>query len=191
MADIDTSFLDSSWTLSSEEFDSKQKKRQLRTQALSRQSLERKELLHAIDLLKLEVAQKNLRIENLQVENASRTEDLQERLSDANHQCQMLQARMQHVTKTSESEVGELRRRLSSLVVSLRDSEEKCQLAQENLAQLNESCTVPSVHLYNQLKHRSADRLSAKELLQVMRFACCQFDLSVPCRSSVPKGLDS
>jgi progesterone-induced-blocking factor 1 len=60
---------------------------------ITRQLLERKQLAHDVQLLKIELSQKTLLIDNLKVEHMQKIEDTDERLTDALHQKQLLQAR--------------------------------------------------------------------------------------------------
>ena len=58
---------------------------------VTKQLIERKQLLHDIQVLKIELSQRSLIIDNLKAEHLNKVDELEERLSDAIHQKQLLQ----------------------------------------------------------------------------------------------------
>lgn len=70
-----------------------QAKKQISGNKITRQLLQRKQLSHDVQMLKIELSQKHLLIENMKAEAMQREEELEERLSDAMHQKQLLQVR--------------------------------------------------------------------------------------------------
>ncbi|KAK2824439.1 hypothetical protein Q5P01_021614 [Channa striata] len=74
------------------------------SQKVTRQLIERKELLHSVQLLKIELSQKNLVIDNLKADHMSKIEELEERLTDALHQKQVLTLRLDSQLKIEQEE---------------------------------------------------------------------------------------
>lgn len=68
----------------------------------TRLELERRQLLHTIQLLKLELSQKQLVMDSLKTEQASRVEELQEQLSDADCEKKLLEHRLRALTQVHE-----------------------------------------------------------------------------------------
>ncbi|EDV25416.1 uncharacterized protein TRIADDRAFT_23663 [Trichoplax adhaerens] len=62
---------------------------------ISKQRLERKELRHTLQILKLELSQKSATIDNLRSEYTMKIDDLEDRLGEALHQKQIIQAQME------------------------------------------------------------------------------------------------
>ena len=68
----------------------------------TRIELERRQLTHSIQLLNLELSQKNLLIEALKTEHSSTVEELEEKLSDAVCERNLLQQRLRAMTNVYE-----------------------------------------------------------------------------------------
>ncbi|KAL5012861.1 hypothetical protein ScPMuIL_011412 [Solemya velum] len=62
---------------------------------ITRQLIERKQLVHDMQLLRIELSHKNLVVENMKAESLQKVDELEERLNDALHQKQILQARLE------------------------------------------------------------------------------------------------
>ncbi|XP_033100257.1 progesterone-induced-blocking factor 1-like [Anneissia japonica] len=62
---------------------------------VTKQLIERKQLLHDVQLLKIELSQKNQIITNLKAEHMSKLEELEEKLNDALHRKNILQAKLE------------------------------------------------------------------------------------------------
>ena len=68
---------------------------------ISKQLLERKQLLHDLQVVKIELSQKSLLLDNLKADSIQKIEELEEKLSDALHQKQILQARLENPVENS------------------------------------------------------------------------------------------
>ncbi|XP_070554404.1 progesterone-induced-blocking factor 1-like [Ptychodera flava] len=77
--------------LSADDSDADRKK----SSKITKQLIERKQLLHDLQLLKIELSQKNLTIDNLNAEHISKVEELEEKLSDAQREKQLLIAKLE------------------------------------------------------------------------------------------------
>eukprot|EP00057_Strongylocentrotus_purpuratus_P033656 XP_792266.3 PREDICTED: progesterone-induced-blocking factor 1 isoform X1 [Strongylocentrotus purpuratus] len=79
---------------------------------ITRQLIERKQLLHDLQLVKIELSQKNLIIDNLNAEHLASVEELEERLGDASHTKQILQARLEAQLNVNKEEARHLQQKL-------------------------------------------------------------------------------
>lgn len=64
-----------------------------------RDELEKKQLQHTVQLLKLELSQKSLVIESLRTEQSAHIEELREKVSDLQHEKNLMQIRLRSVTQ--------------------------------------------------------------------------------------------
>ena len=71
---------------------------------ISKQLLERKQLLHDLQVVKIELSQKSLLLDNLKADSIQKIEELEEKLSDALHQKQILQASLETQLKIQQEE---------------------------------------------------------------------------------------
>ena len=71
---------------------------------ISKQLLERKQLLHDLQVVKIELSQRSLLLDNLKANSIQKIEELEEKLSDALHQKQILQARLETQLKIQQEE---------------------------------------------------------------------------------------
>nr|XP_054770720.1 progesterone-induced-blocking factor 1-like [Lytechinus pictus] len=81
---------------------------------ITRQLIERKQLLHDLQLVKIELSQKNLIIDNLKAEQLARVEELEEKLGDASHTKQILQARLEAQLNVNKEEARHLQQKLQA-----------------------------------------------------------------------------
>ena len=66
--------------------------------------LERKQLAHDLQVVKIELSQKSLMIDNLKADHMQIVDDLEEKLSAALHQKNMLQAKLESQLKIEQEE---------------------------------------------------------------------------------------
>lgn len=71
---------------------------------ISKQLLERKQLLHDLQVVKIELSQKSLLLDNLKADSIQKIEELEEKLTDSQHQKQILQARLESQLKIQQEE---------------------------------------------------------------------------------------
>ncbi|XP_022091596.1 progesterone-induced-blocking factor 1-like [Acanthaster planci] len=81
---------------------------------ITKQLIERKQMIHDLQLLKIELSQKNLIIDNLKAEQVSKVEELEERLADAAHQKQILQAKLEAQLNIHKQDSRQRQQRLQS-----------------------------------------------------------------------------
>ncbi|XP_071951587.1 progesterone-induced-blocking factor 1-like [Antedon mediterranea] len=93
-----TNSLDLSLSKDASDFEEGHPKKRSATGAskkVTKQLIERKQLLHDVQLLKIELSQKNQIIDNLKAEHMSKLEELEEKLNDALHRKNVLQAKLE------------------------------------------------------------------------------------------------
>ena len=66
--------------------------------------IERKQLAHDLQVVKIELSQKSLMIDNLKADHMQKVDDLEEKLSDALHQKNLLQAKLESQLKIEQEE---------------------------------------------------------------------------------------
>lgn len=155
---------------------------------ITKQLLERKQLLHDLQLIKIELSQKTLVIDNLKADFMARTEELEEKLADAVHQKQILQARLemqlqiqQEEAKTrleqTKLEIGIILRKqkeLEEVNAKLQDKSDEVRNSLNNL-ELDEQ-------QYDRLRIQDASQLSLKDFVAVSTpvgiFQCSIFVMS-------------
>lgn len=110
------------------EIEGKRKKRYL-----TKQIIERKQLLHDMQLLKIEVSQKNLALENMKAENLQIIEELEEKLHDATHQKQILQARLESELQIQSEEARKRQELIKRELDAVRSRQQQLEGANERL----------------------------------------------------------
>lgn len=110
------------------EVEGKRKKRYL-----TKQIIERKQLLHDMQLLKIEVSQKNLALENMKAENLQIIEELEEKLHDATHQKQILQARLESELQIQSEEARKRQELIKRELDAVRSRQQQLEGANERL----------------------------------------------------------
>ena len=86
----------------------------------TRDLLYKKQMLHDIQKLKIELSQKNLMIDTLKAEHLNQLDDLEEKLADAIHGKQMLQAKYETESRVFKNEMD---KQVSLLKKELQESE--------------------------------------------------------------------
>ena len=76
-----------------------------RSRNVTKDLLFRKQLLHDIQKLKIELSQKNLMIDTLKAEHLNQLDDLEEKLADAIHGRQLMQAKYETQSRAAKSEL--------------------------------------------------------------------------------------
>ncbi|GFS03999.1 progesterone-induced-blocking factor 1 [Elysia marginata] len=110
------------------EAEGKRKKRYL-----TKQLIERKQLLHDMQLLKIEVSQKNLALENMKAEHLQMVEELEEKLHDATHQKQILQARLESELQIQSEEARKRQELIKRELDAVRSRQQQLEGANERL----------------------------------------------------------
>ena len=84
-----------------EQFKEDLKSFRLSTNKNKRQKYEIKQLQHDLQLTRIELAQKDFNLNNLKLEYTTKSETLEEKVHELNHQNQVLNARLNHITAVS------------------------------------------------------------------------------------------
>lgn len=144
-----------------------------RRSKITKQLIERKQILHDLQLVKIELSQKNLIIENMKAEHLQKTEDLEEKLNDAIHQKQILQARLESQLQIQQEDS---RRRHDSVKKELEEvSKRQHQLESTNLMLREKAGDVRkslkdlelSEERYYELRSLSEDEISLRDYVAV------------------------
>ncbi|XP_012943699.1 progesterone-induced-blocking factor 1 [Aplysia californica] len=100
---------------------------------ITKQIIERKQMLHDMQLLKIEVSQKNLALENLKAEHLQQTEELEEKLHDATHQKQILQARLESELQIQSDDARKRQELIKRELDGVRSRQQQLEAANERL----------------------------------------------------------
>ncbi|XP_064636325.1 progesterone-induced-blocking factor 1-like [Lineus longissimus] len=102
---------------------------------ITRQLLERKQLAHDVQLLKIEQSQKTLLIDNLKVEHMQKMEEMEEKLTDALHQKQLLQARLEAQINIQKDESRRRQDSIRQEMETILDKQRKLEVANQKLSE--------------------------------------------------------
>ena len=162
---MESSFLDT--TLSSDEQKSKA------DHVMSRAVLERRQLLHNMELLKLNISVKDNQLQEMKNAHAVQVEDVEEKLADSRHRCQLLEARLNFCSQSQQGEVLRYEQRLKALELNRKEQEDANSALQHQLANIMLVCHSPllSTSEFEKLKSLPPERLTSCQQLQV-RYAC-------------------
>ena len=147
-----------------------------RKKKVTKQLLERKQMIHDIQVLKIEVSQKGLVIDNLKAEHMQKIEELEERLSDALHQKQILQARLESQLKIQQDEARRrqdlIQKELENILKKQKVLENANELLQEKAGDIRRN--LQDLELaeskYQELSLKPQDELSARDFVAVIKF---------------------
>ena len=140
---------------------------------ITKHEIERKQLMHDLELLRIELSQKNLIIDNMKAENLAKVDELEEGLSDARHEKQMLQARLESQLKLQQEEskgrLERMRREVSTLVNRVQQLEQYNSQLQDRAGDIRRNLedVELSEEKYIDLKSTDAEQLSLKEFVMV------------------------
>ena len=146
---------------------------------VTKHEIERKQLLHDLELLRIELSQKNLIIDNLKVEHLGKVDELEENLSDARHDKQILQARLESQLKLQQDEskgrLERMRREVNSVMNRMQQLERYNSELQEKAGDVRRSLDELelSEEKYIDLKSTDVEQLSLKEFVMVGHLFCC------------------
>ena len=144
-----------------------------RRKKISKQLLERKQLLHDLQLLKIELSQKSMIIDSMKAEHMQTAEDLEDRLSDALHQKQILQAKLESQLQIQQEESRkqheQIQRELDTILKRQHELEATNERLQEKAVDIRHS--LKDLELtekqYRELNLRNEDELSLKNVVAV------------------------
>ena len=147
-----------------------------RSRNVTKDLLFRKQLLHDIQKLKIELSQKNLMIDTLKAEHLNQLDDLEEKLADAIHGRQLMQAKYETQSRAAKSELDKqvqlLKRDLQEATNSQKYYQKKYENEVKNQEELNNfrEGYIPrelDEDGYLELKSESENTLSIKSLFDV------------------------
>ncbi|XP_066920860.1 progesterone-induced-blocking factor 1-like [Clytia hemisphaerica] len=147
-----------------------------RSRNVTKDLLFRKQLLHDIQKLKIELSQKNLMIDTLKAEHLNQLDDLEEKLADAIHGRQLMQAKYETQSRSTKSEldkhVQSLKKDLQEAMKSQKYYQRKYEDEMNNQQELNtfREGYIPRVldeDAYLELKSECENTLSIKNLFDV------------------------
>ena len=140
---------------------------------VTKEMIQRKQLMHDVELLKVELSQKNLMIDTMKAEHLSKVDELEDKLSDAIHQKQLLLARFENQIRLRKGEADkEIKRLKQELQESSRQKQdlwkENQELARKTISDRAELTDFGmSEDEYLDLKGKKVDDLSAREFVSV------------------------
>ncbi|XP_071481297.1 progesterone-induced-blocking factor 1-like [Diadema antillarum] len=100
---------------------------------ITRQLIERKQLLHDLQLVKIELSQKTLIIDNLKAESLTRIEELEERLAEASHTKQILQAKLEAQLNLHKEEAKHRQQKLQSDLEAIGEKQHRLEATNAEL----------------------------------------------------------
>lgn len=104
-----------------------------RKNKITKQLIERKQLVHDMQILRIELSQKNLVIENIKVESLQKVEELEEKLTDALHQKQILTVRLESQLSIQEQEAKRRQELIRNELEEVRNKQRHLESTNERL----------------------------------------------------------
>lgn len=140
---------------------------------ITRDLLLKKQLLHDVQKLKIEISQKDLLIDTLKADNMNRIDDLEDKLTDVNHEKQMMSAKYETKLRMIQEEGT---KKINKLRSDLHESLKSQALYKEKYEALSSS-TLSSKKLlvdvelseeeYLDIKGKSDEDLSMQEMFKL------------------------
>ena len=96
-----------------------------RPRKVTHSELERKQLIHNVELLKLELSQKKLQIATKENEYVNKLEELDEQLSNVNHEKKLLRVQLSSVTSGYQQELARVQRETEEEIASIKQRQEE------------------------------------------------------------------
>lgn len=141
---------------------------------VTRDLIFKKQILHDIQKLKIELSQKNLLIDTLKADHLNQMDDLEDKLADAIHKKQLIQAQYETQIRLykndSEKKIATLKKELQESMRAQKAFQGKYQdLAskQTNFNMMDFVQTELSEDEYLELKGKSEEHISAQEFFNV------------------------
>ncbi|KAI0240865.1 Progesterone-induced-blocking factor 1 [Lamellibrachia satsuma] len=138
--------------------------------------IERKQLAHDLQVVKIELSQKCLMIDNLKADHMQKVDDLEEKLSDALHQKNLLQAKLESQLKIEQEEARrqqhQIQQELSAILKRQQQLERTNERLQEKAIDIRRSLQdlELSEGRYHQLKAHNEAELTLKDIVAVKLF---------------------
>ncbi len=100
---------------------------------VTKEMIDRKQLQHDFELLRIELSQKNLMIDTMKAEYLNKIDEMEERLSDAIHQKQLVAAQLQAQLRTAKAEYEKDSRNLKQEIQLLLKQQKEMNLDNQKL----------------------------------------------------------
>merc|ERR1712142_346871 len=100
---------------------------------VTKELIEKKQLEHDVQLLKIELSQKSLLLENTKADFMGKLDDLEEKLSDAQHQKEVLQAKLETQLAVEAEEHRRLQERTKIEIKTVLRAQEALEASNEEL----------------------------------------------------------
>ena len=145
----------------------------------TREELKRKELLHTIELLKLELSQKNLLVDTLKQEHETTVLELEEKLSDAQHEKVMFSTQLALLKRGFEEEIRQnqqrSRKEANQLNEQIKRLEEDQPKLVERIEDIKLSLQAPLMteSKYRALCDKPAEELTVEEYVMLRYYELC------------------
>ena len=140
---------------------------------ISRQFYERKQILHDMQLLKIELSQKSLIIDNLKADHMQKVEELEEKLSDALHKKQFLQAKLESELSIQQDDAKrkkeQIQRELETILHRQHELESTNERLREKAVDIRKSLMDLELteSQYKDFKLKNPDSLAIKDFVAV------------------------
>ena len=144
-----------------------------RKKRISKQLLERKQLLHDLQVLKIELSQKSLLLDNPKADSIQKIEELEEKLTDALHQRQILQARLESQLKIQQEDARRrqevIQRELDTILKRQHQLEARNERLQERAGDVRRSLKDLELteNQYLDFKGQNEDEISLRDYVAV------------------------
>lgn len=141
--------------------------------------MQRRELLHTIDLLKLELSQKDLLVNNLKDERASVQYELEEKLSDAEHEKKMLATQLELLKRGYREEMKRSQESARTEMTTLRDKVRELEETHPRLSNYLEEVTLclqaplTSESQYRALREKPVERVTIQDHVLMRCYELC------------------
>ena len=146
---------------------------------VTKEEVQRRELLHTIDLLKLELSQKDLLVNNLKDERASVQYELEEKLSDAEHEKKMLATQLELLKRGYGQEMKRSKENARAEMATLRDKVQELEETHPRLSNYLEEVTLclqaplVSEAQYRVLRDKPANSVSVQDHIMMRYYELC------------------
>ncbi|XP_076799951.1 progesterone-induced-blocking factor 1-like [Clavelina lepadiformis] len=144
-------------------------------------AFQRKQLLHDLQLLRIELSQKSLIIDNLKAQHMSKTDELEEKLHEALHKKQILQARLESAMAIQQDDAKKRQEQTQKELKIILDRQRELEQTNRRLqskasnirSQLRRDFKI-SENEYVQLKAQSEDDMTIADYFAVRLYEALQ-----------------
>ena len=146
---------------------------------ITKEMINEKQLQHDLELAKIELSQKNLVIDTMKAEYLSKIDEVEEKLSDAIHQKQIIIAKFQNQMRTLREEYNHENKNLKQQVQFLLQKQREINLDNEKLTEkaIKSKDLLTNLDIdedeYLSIKGKNPDELTLREFIAVS----CYFSL--------------